>query len=150
MRLVIKVGGTLLDHERSSVAIACELAEVARRHELIVVHGGGKQVTRFLEERGYEVETASNGADALQMLGCVRPHLIVTDLQMPRMTGSEFITALKSNPTTAQIPVIVIAGRTLKSDLQREQRADYVIFKDIDTETQLAKALDKIFSPVAR
>ncbi len=107
-------------------------------------------VCRFLEERGYEVETASNGADALQMLGCVRPDLIVTDLQMPRMTGPEFITALKSKPTTASIPVIVIAGRTLKSDPCREERADYIIFKDIDTEAQLEKALQKIFAPAVR
>jgi len=107
-------------------------------------------VCRFLEERGYEVETASNGADALQRLGCVRPDLIVTDLQMPRMTGAEFITALKSNPTTASTPIIVIAGRSLKTDPQREQRADYVIFKDIDTETQLEKALAKIFATACR
>lgn len=107
-------------------------------------------VCRFLEERGYEVETASNGADALQMLGCVRPDLIVTDLQMPRMTGSEFITVLKSSPATASIPVIVIAGRNLQSDPHTERRADYVIFKDIDTETQLGKALEKIFAPAAR
>lgn len=52
MRLVIKVGGTLLDDERSCQSIASELAEQAAKHQLIVVHGGGKQVTRFLEERG--------------------------------------------------------------------------------------------------
>ena len=103
-------------------------------------------VCRFLEERGYEVETASNGAEALQRMGAVRPDLIVTDMMMPRMTGAEFITVLKSNPTTASIPVIVIAGRAVQSDPQREVRADYVIFKDIDTETQLTKALSKIFA----
>jgi acetylglutamate kinase len=52
MRLVIKVGGTLLDDARGTREIAGQLAGVARRHELVVVHGGGKQVTRFLEERG--------------------------------------------------------------------------------------------------
>lgn len=52
MRLVIKAGGTLLDDPASRGAIAQQLVEVARQHELIVVHGGGKQVTRYLEERG--------------------------------------------------------------------------------------------------
>lgn len=52
MRIVIKIGGTLLDHRIDCAAIAGQLAETARRHQLIVVHGGGKQVTQFLEERG--------------------------------------------------------------------------------------------------
>ena len=52
MRVLIKVGGTLLENRESCRAIAQQLAAVARDHELMVVHGGGKQVTEFLEERG--------------------------------------------------------------------------------------------------
>lgn len=52
MRIAIKLGGALLDNSFSRSAIAKQLVDVAREHELIVVHGGGKQVTRFLEERG--------------------------------------------------------------------------------------------------
>ena len=52
MRIVIKVGGTLLDDSSGRKGLAKQLVEVARQHELVVVHGGGKQVTRFLEERG--------------------------------------------------------------------------------------------------
>lgn len=52
MKLLIKLGGTLLDQAGSRQAVANQLADVAREHELVVVHGGGKQVTRFLEERG--------------------------------------------------------------------------------------------------
>ncbi len=52
MRIVIKAGGTLLDDCSSRNAIAREFVEVARQHELVVVHGGGKQLTRFLEEHG--------------------------------------------------------------------------------------------------
>jgi acetylglutamate kinase len=51
MRLVIKLGGKLLDDAGATREIAAQLAAVAHRHELVVVHGGGKQVTRFLEER---------------------------------------------------------------------------------------------------
>jgi acetylglutamate kinase len=54
MKLLIKVGGTLLDEPGSREAIARQLAEVAREHHTVVVHGGGKQVTRFLEERGIQ------------------------------------------------------------------------------------------------
>ncbi len=104
-------------------------------------------VCRFLEQRGYEVESASNGAEAVALMGCLRPDLVVTDLQMPRMTGPEFITVLKSNPTTATVPVIVLSGRRSPQHPLREDRADYVIWKDIDIVAQLDKALGAIFSP---
>ena len=61
-------------------------------------------VCRFLEERGFTVESATNGVEALQILERVHPDLIVTDMQMPKMSGSELITALKKNPETANIP----------------------------------------------
>lgn len=54
MKVVIKLGGTLLDDAEKRVAIARQLADVAAEHQLAVVHGGGKQVTRFLEERGVQ------------------------------------------------------------------------------------------------
>ncbi len=106
-------------------------------------------VCRFLEERGYEVESATNGAEALQMMTCVRPDLVITDMIMPRMTGPELITALKSNPTTASIPIIVLAGRHAARDARTETRANYVIFKDIGIDSQLQKALAKIFASAA-
>jgi acetylglutamate kinase len=52
MKLVIKLGGTLLETAAGRAAIAQQLAVVSRDHELVVVHGGGKQVTQALEERG--------------------------------------------------------------------------------------------------
>jgi acetylglutamate kinase len=52
LKLLIKIGGTLLDHDVSRQALAGELAALARTHQLIAVHGGGMQLTRFLEERG--------------------------------------------------------------------------------------------------
>ena len=52
MRVLVKLGGTLLEERGSRDAIARELARLAAGHELAIVHGGGKQMTRFLEERG--------------------------------------------------------------------------------------------------
>ncbi len=54
MKVLIKVGGTLLDDASTRQAIARQLAAVAELHDVLVVHGGGKQVTRFLEERGVQ------------------------------------------------------------------------------------------------
>ena len=55
MKLLVKLGGTLLDDAASRHRLAAELTVVAAAgHQLTVVHGGGKQMTRFLAERGVE------------------------------------------------------------------------------------------------
>ena len=54
MKILIKLGGTLLDDPASRHSIARQLAAVAHRNRTVVVHGGGKQVTRYLQERGVE------------------------------------------------------------------------------------------------
>jgi CheY-like chemotaxis protein len=100
-------------------------------------------VCRFLEERGFAVESATNGVEALQILERTHPALIVTDMQMPKMSGSELITALKKNPKTATIPIIIVAGRASGFD-DKETRANFAIYKDIDIQGQLEKALDAV------
>jgi CheY-like chemotaxis protein len=106
-------------------------------------------VCRFLEERGFAVESATNGVEALQVLSRVRPDLIITDVQMPRMSGTELISALKSKPETAKIPIIIVAGRGSGFDTS-EKRADFAIYKDIDIESQLEKALEKVLGKARR
>lgn len=99
-------------------------------------------VCRYLERIGYEVEAATNGQEALDLLeGEYRPDLIVTDLQMPKVSGSELITALKEKPATREIPIVILAGKKATSDGPQETRANYTIYKDIDIEAQLQKAL---------
>jgi len=105
-------------------------------------------VCRFLEERGFTVECAGNGAEALEILARLQPDLIVTDLQMPRMTGHELITAVKTKGELSAVPIIIVAGRA--SAEKSEQRADFVIYKDVDIDAQLAKALDALPTKIAR
>jgi CheY-like chemotaxis protein len=100
-------------------------------------------VCRFLEERGYTVETATNGEEAVQALARIQPALIVTDMQMPKMSGGELITVLKSKPQTAQIPIIIVASRSSGFD-ESETRANFAIYKDVDIDAQLGKALDSM------
>ncbi len=55
MKALIKIGGTLLDSAESRNRLACEIAQAVEDGlEAVVVHGGGKQMTRFLAERGIE------------------------------------------------------------------------------------------------
>jgi CheY-like chemotaxis protein len=98
-------------------------------------------VCRFLEQHGFSVASATNGLEAMQILASVLPDFIVTDLMMPKMTGSELITAVKADPRMSRIPVVVLAGRSSAREMKPEGRADYVIYKDIDIEQQLTKAL---------
>lgn len=107
-------------------------------------------VCRYFEERGFLVESATNGLEALEMLRHVTPNIIVTDLQMPGMTGNQLITILKCRPDTADVPIIVVAGKNSVSALPEESRANEVICKDIDINQQLDRALEVIFqkSPI--
>src|SRR4029077_16003887 len=98
-------------------------------------------VCRFLEERGFAVESATNGVEALQILERVHPDLIFTDMQMPKMAGSALIPALKKKPATAGRPIFIVAGRASGFD-EKEKRANFAIYKDIDIQGQLEKALD--------
>lgn len=100
-------------------------------------------VCRFFEQRGFAVESATNGQEALETLKRIQPDIIVTDMQMPKMSGSDLITALKKQDSTARIPIVIVAGK--QSGFEKtEKRADFAIFKDIDIEEQLAKALDAL------
>jgi CheY-like chemotaxis protein len=100
-------------------------------------------VCRYLQERGFEVESATNGMEALELMQKINPELIVTDLNMPKMSGTELITALKANPKTEKIPVVVIAAKRTSGE-QMETRAQYVIYKDIAIDEQLEKAITEL------
>jgi CheY-like chemotaxis protein len=100
-------------------------------------------ICRFLEGRGFSVESATNGVEALEILARVKPDLVVTDMQMPKMSGTELISALKAKPETVKVPIIIVAGRA-SGLTASEKRANFAIYKDIDIEDQLAKALDKV------
>lgn len=97
-------------------------------------------VCRYFEDRGFAVESATNGQEALEILENVRPDVIITDLQMPKLDGCQLIKALKSNPETSKIPIVVLSGRKSENSAA-DTAADYVIFKDIDIESQLQQVL---------
>lgn len=99
---------------------------------------------RFLEDRGFSVESASNGMEALEVLSTLRPSIIVTDLVMPKMSGRELIAKLKDNPATEHIPIVVVAGKGNGQPLDPDPHADFVIYKDIDVEQQLEKAVSAL------
>jgi len=101
-------------------------------------------VCRFLETRGFKVETDTDGAAALETLKTIRPDLILTDLQMPQLSGYQLIDALKANDETADIPILVLAARPL-ADVPLDTRIHTLIYKDLNVEEQLDQALENLF-----
>lgn len=101
-------------------------------------------ISRAMEKHGFRVEMATNGMAALEALKNFRPDVIFTDLQMPKLSGQELIDALKANPETANIPIVVVAAKPLSGDIQ-EQRAHSVIYKDMNIEGQLKRVLESFF-----
>ena len=63
-----------------------------------------------LREGGYEVEEAGDGRDALAAIMLVRPLLLITDCNMPNMTGNELVETLMRDDGLCSIPVIVISA----------------------------------------
>jgi CheY-like chemotaxis protein len=101
-------------------------------------------VRHFLEKLRISVQCVCNGREALEVLQTLRPDVIFTDLQMPRLDGYMLIDALKARAEIADIPVLVLAARPLNHD-QPEPRAHAIIYKDFNIEQQLTQALATIF-----
>ena len=72
-----------------------------------------------LELEGYQVLSAHNGQEALEIAQNELPDLIVMDIMMPRLNGYEAAEVLKSNTDTASIPVVFLSAKAQQSDIDR-------------------------------
>ena len=98
---------------------------------------------RFLEKQGFAVETANDGTEALKVLETLRPHVIFTDLQMPRLDGHQFIETLSARPEFSAIPLVVLAARPLPG-AEPVPGARFQISKDLDVEAQFSQVLQEL------
>jgi chemosensory pili system protein ChpA (sensor histidine kinase/response regulator) len=71
-----------------------------------------KVMSRFLEREGYNVVTAKDGVDALQLLQEDIPDLMLLDIEMPRMDGFEVAKNVRSSSRLRHLPIIMITSRT--------------------------------------
>jgi CheY-like chemotaxis protein len=86
-----------------------------------------------LREEGYDVDCACDGEEALQYLRRgARPGLILLDLMMPKMSGSEFRMVQKVDPTLRDLPVVLLSADSRMEDKARALEADGAIRKPID------------------
>ncbi|MHB9035366.1 MAG: response regulator transcription factor [Armatimonadota bacterium] len=70
-----------------------------------------------LERAGYEVVTANDGKEALQKVADENPDLVVLDVMMPYMDGFEVLQNLRRNPSTRDIPVIMLTAKAQDADV---------------------------------
>jgi chemosensory pili system protein ChpA (sensor histidine kinase/response regulator) len=70
-----------------------------------------KFVGRMLEKAGFRVKLACDGLEASEVVAQSPCHLLITDLEMPRMNGYELMASLRQNPMTQRVPVLVVTSR---------------------------------------
>ncbi|MCX7012129.1 MAG: response regulator [Candidatus Sumerlaeota bacterium] len=94
-----------------------------------------------LMSEGYDVDTASNGPDALEKIQQLAPDLIVLDVMMPGMTGFEVLAKVKADPKTCRIPVIMVTGVSERAKIKEalSSGTDYYIVKPFEFQDLLNK-----------
>lgn len=93
----------------------------------------------MLRPKGYEVQTASSGTEALRAVKASRPDAILLDVEMPEMDGIETCRRLKLNPATAGIPVVILTA-TLDPKLNErafKAGAEATVLKSVSTDRLL-------------
>lgn len=100
-----------------------------------------KLLQRKLEREGFEVLTAYNGRECLEVVAATRPDLILLDVMMPEMDGIETCQLLKQDATTKTIPIIFITAKSSKEGKLEGLNVGAVdyITKPIDLEETLAR-----------
>ncbi len=67
-------------------------------------------LSAVLEKKGYQVVTASSGAEALQLIATEPPDLVLLDVVMPQMSGYEVCRKIRENPATGVLPVVMVTA----------------------------------------
>jgi two-component system cell cycle response regulator len=89
----------------------------------------------LLSGEGYDVRTAPDAEQALELLQTFRPRLILMDIQLPGMDGLELTRRLKADPVHGTVPVVALTAYAMKGDAERALAAGCsgYIPKPIDT-----------------
>ena len=158
VRLILNVahlfGEETISTKASYVGTREGLAETAKRKPSVLVVDDSisirKYVQRFLDRSGYEVETATDGMNALEVMGKMKYDAVITDLEMPVMHGYDLIAEMKRNPVYAGIPIIVLTSRAGEKHRQKalEMGAQDYLVKPFE-EQEMIEALKKLLSGAA-
>lgn len=98
-------------------------------------------VKDYLEFRGYEVLTAENGREALEILEQQIPDMIICDVMMPEMDGYTFVENVRQDPKTSWIPVLFLSAKGQSQDRVKglSTGADVYMVKPFEPEELVAQ-----------
>ena len=100
-----------------------------------------KVVKLILEREGYRTLTASNGEEGLVLAKVERPHVILLDVMMPKMSGYDMLKRLREDQDTQEIPVIILTAKGTEHDIATSFRlgAIFHLQKPYETKDLLQK-----------
>lgn len=103
-----------------------------------------EQTLEDLEDNGVELLTATNGAEALELIQTQRPDLVFLDVMMPKMNGFEVCQAVKQDPAIQETYIIMLTAKGQELDQQqgRQVGANLYMTKPFDPDEVLEKATE--------
>jgi two-component system response regulator RpaA len=107
-----------------------------------------KMYTTLLEIKGFTVQRASNGEDALAVTLEFKPDLILLDIMMPKISGFDVADILHNTEKTREVPIIMLSALGGKEDKDRAMASgvvDYFVKSEIDLES-ITKRIDEILN----
>jgi CheY-like chemotaxis protein len=99
----------------------------------------------LLEVRGYEVEEACDGEEALEMIERTQPNILLLDLNMPNLDGFGVVRKVRENPRLSDLPVLAVTAYAMRGDRERVLNAgfDGYLSKPISA-VSLAEELERL------
>ncbi len=128
------------------------MAEASRKMARVLVIDDDPQVLKLvqinLESEGFEVETASDGSEALDAVAREKPDAVVCDLMMPVTDGFTVLRTLRLDPETKKIPFVILSAKTMPADIKQalEMGADRYITKPFDPQ-ELIDTVTRLLAP---
>ncbi len=98
-----------------------------------------------LNEKGYEVEIAYNGMEALEMLELFIPDIIIMDIEMPKLKGYEAAEQIRKNPKLCKIPLIALTGVSPQTLGDKAKYFDAYLVKPFGFE-EMIQLVDKLLN----
>jgi len=100
---------------------------------------------QVLAHAGYEVRTAGDGEQGLLLVREQPPDIVLLDMLLPKLSGLELLRALKADPATAHIPVVVLTSlpQSNEQKLKLEGAAGYLVKSDLTEGSLLIWAVER-------
>jgi len=133
-------GGELGRLQRASSVVAKKRKRVLVVDDSLTVR---ELERKLLDQHGYEVESAVDGMDGWNAVRTGHFHLVVTDVDMPRMDGIELVKLIRKDPHLKSLPVMIVSYKDREDDHRRglEAGADYYLTKGSFHDETLVRAV---------